>query len=240
MRNVLLGVTLAGLMTLALCVGTVVASEAARVEKVLVCHAAGLEGTTRYVTLEVPPNDGGYPQGHFTENGTPLAGHEDDYLGVCVVADPTATPVTPTATDVPPADEPTPTEVPPTEENTPTPTPARPTPTDDCIPDGGTEFAPCETRVPTPTRSPACNVTEVGAFFELVGPDGEIGWLGSYQRNPNTGRWAVPRVESQQRCLGFTAVGIGRVRLITRDCQGEWSIITVRCEGGGCAGAYGE
>ena len=34
MRNVLLGVTLAGLMTLALCVGTVVASEAARVEKV--------------------------------------------------------------------------------------------------------------------------------------------------------------------------------------------------------------
>lgn len=57
-------------------------------EKVFVCHAAGREGTTKYETIEVPANEGGYPQGHFTEEGTPLAGHEDDYLGQCNEPDP--------------------------------------------------------------------------------------------------------------------------------------------------------
>lgn len=53
-------------------------------EKVTICHAAGLDGTTHYVTLTLA-----YPAvfgqaGHFYENGTPRAGHEDDYLGACV------------------------------------------------------------------------------------------------------------------------------------------------------------
>jgi hypothetical protein len=52
-------------------------------EKVTICHAAGLEGTTHYETLTI-----GYPAvygpaGHFYENGTPRAGHEEDYLGPC-------------------------------------------------------------------------------------------------------------------------------------------------------------
>ena len=70
---------------------------AATVEKVVVCHAAGRVGTTQYVTLEVPPNEGGFPQGHFTEGGTTEAGHEDDYLGVCV-EDTTTTESTTTTT----------------------------------------------------------------------------------------------------------------------------------------------
>lgn len=71
-------------------------------DKVLVCHAAGQAGTTKYVTLEVPANEGGYPQGHFTEGGTTAAGHEDDYLGACeeepTPTEPQATPTEPQAT----------------------------------------------------------------------------------------------------------------------------------------------
>ena len=51
--------------------------------KVTLCHASGQSGTLHYETLTV-----GYPAaygeaGHFYENGTPRAGHEDDYLGPC-------------------------------------------------------------------------------------------------------------------------------------------------------------
>lgn len=61
-------------------------------DKVTLCHAAGLDGTTKYVTLTV-----GYPAaygeaGHFYENGTPRAGHEDDYLGYCEGDEPSASP----------------------------------------------------------------------------------------------------------------------------------------------------
>lgn len=57
-------------------------------DKVTLCHAAGLEGTTQYVTITV-----GYPAaygeaGHFYENGTPRAGHEQDYLGECKTEEP--------------------------------------------------------------------------------------------------------------------------------------------------------
>jgi len=52
-------------------------------DKVLVCHASGQADTTKFETLSVPPNEGGFPQGHFTEGGTAAAGHESDYLGAC-------------------------------------------------------------------------------------------------------------------------------------------------------------
>jgi hypothetical protein len=75
---------LAGVVAVASSLALVVAAPVAGTDdKVTVCHAAGLEGTTHYETLEVPPNEGGFPQGHFTENGTPEAGHEQDYLGAC-------------------------------------------------------------------------------------------------------------------------------------------------------------
>lgn len=64
------------------------------VKKVTVCHAAGQAGTTHFVTLEVPPNEGGYPQGHFTEGGTQAAGHEEDYLGPCQSSEPSPLPST--------------------------------------------------------------------------------------------------------------------------------------------------
>jgi hypothetical protein len=84
---------------------------AAQPEKVIVCHAAGQEGTTKFVTLEVPATETGFPQGHYTEDGTPLAGHEADYLGPCIVDTTTTTQAT-TTTTVPPTT--TTTSVPPT------------------------------------------------------------------------------------------------------------------------------
>ena len=52
-------------------------------EKVTICHAAGLAGTTKYVTLTISYNAVYGPGGHFNENGTTQAGHEEDYLGPC-------------------------------------------------------------------------------------------------------------------------------------------------------------
>lgn len=77
-------------------------------EKVTICHAAGLDGTTHYVELTIAYPAVYGPAGHFFENGTTRAGHEDDYLGPCeeevstttTVPDGTTT-VVPTTTTVP-------------------------------------------------------------------------------------------------------------------------------------------
>ena len=45
--------------------------------KVTVCHAAGLAGTTHYVAITISANG---LNGHFLNNGTPKAGHEEDYI----------------------------------------------------------------------------------------------------------------------------------------------------------------
>ncbi len=52
-------------------------------QMVTICHAAGLAGTTQYVTLTIPYQAAFGQAGHFGENGTPNAGHEQDYLGAC-------------------------------------------------------------------------------------------------------------------------------------------------------------
>ena len=65
-------------------------------EKVTICHAAGRVGTTKYVTLTISKNavyGANGNAGHFSENGTPLAGHEQDYFGACSTDE---TPETPT------------------------------------------------------------------------------------------------------------------------------------------------
>lgn len=119
---------------------------ATKPDKVYVCHAAGREGTTHFVTLYVPANSGGFPQGHFTESGTTAAGHEDDYLGKCKEDQPSPTPTsTPEPTSEPsPTTTPTPTPVPsPTPTSTPTATP-EPTPT----------ATPTPSASPTPTPTP--------------------------------------------------------------------------------------
>lgn len=53
------------------------------VEKITICHAAGQAGTTQFVTLELPFQAVFGNGGHFNEDGTTQAGHEDDYLGEC-------------------------------------------------------------------------------------------------------------------------------------------------------------
>jgi hypothetical protein len=45
--------------------------------KVTVCHAAGRAGTTKYVSITISANGA---NAHFTNNGTPKAGHELDFL----------------------------------------------------------------------------------------------------------------------------------------------------------------
>lgn len=52
-------------------------------DKVTICHAAGRDGTTHYETLTIAYNAAFGQAGHFFENGTPRAGHEQDYLGEC-------------------------------------------------------------------------------------------------------------------------------------------------------------
>ena len=121
-------------------------------DKVQFCHAAGQSDTDQFVTLCDSVNAVINPgnAGHFDENGTPRAGHEQDYFGACrtptVTDNPTVTPtvteipvitdtptVTPTITQTPIitetpvlADTPTvtPTQMPSTPSNTNTPVPA--------------------------------------------------------------------------------------------------------------------
>lgn len=72
-------------------------------EKVTICHAAGKAGTTKYVTITISKNG---LNGHFHNNGTPRAGHEEDYFGPCV-STPT-TPTTPTKPEEPKVEVPKP------------------------------------------------------------------------------------------------------------------------------------
>jgi hypothetical protein len=55
-------------------------------DKVTICHAAGRaapNGPTQYIEITVGWPAAFGPAGHFDENGTPNAGHEEDFLGGC-------------------------------------------------------------------------------------------------------------------------------------------------------------
>lgn len=67
------------------CIGPAWAAEAATQEdKVTICHVAGrADNPANYVTLTLPWNAVYGQAGHLNENGTPQAGHEQDYLGEC-------------------------------------------------------------------------------------------------------------------------------------------------------------
>lgn len=128
-------------------------------DKITICHAAGLEGTTKFVTLTIAAPAVYGPAGHFNENGTTQAGHEQDYFGPCE-GDEEPTP-TPTATDTPtPTPEPTPTATP-TETPIPTATPT-PEPTNEPTPTPTVEPTPTPTVEPTPepTETPTCDIPE--------------------------------------------------------------------------------
>ncbi len=73
---------------------TIYAGVNANEEKVTICHAAGQDGTTQYVTLTISRNAAFGQAGHFNEDGTPQAGHENDYLGACIGDETTTIPET--------------------------------------------------------------------------------------------------------------------------------------------------
>lgn len=115
--------TALGIATIIMLTG--LAGSASANDKVTLCHAAGLDGTTHYVTLTVGYPAAYGPAGHFYENGTPRAGHEQDYLGPCLTDDPSPTPTPePSSTPTP---EPSSTTSPtpsPEPSSTPSPTPS--------------------------------------------------------------------------------------------------------------------
>ena len=128
-------------------------------KKITICHAAGRDGTTHYRTLDISYNAVYGPGGHFNENGTPRAGHENDHLGACTCSELINCPIT-TSTSSPtckptrkpthkPTHKPTrkPTSMPtnPDVTNTPTLTPTQ-------IPE--VTNTPTPTIIPTPTPTP--------------------------------------------------------------------------------------
>jgi hypothetical protein len=82
--NAMWSVLIAIVFVLGIATQTVLASGHS---KLTICHAAGQDGTTKFVTLTISEN-AVYGRkgnaGHFEENGTPRAGHEQDYFGACV------------------------------------------------------------------------------------------------------------------------------------------------------------
>ena len=85
MKNVGMAATLGALLMALMSGGiaTAYAVTAVDEETFTICHAAGLEGTTQFVTLTLPFEAVFGEAGHFFENGTPRAGHEQDYMGAC-------------------------------------------------------------------------------------------------------------------------------------------------------------
>jgi hypothetical protein len=71
-------------------------------EQVTICHVAGLASDpANHITLTLPVTAVYGPGGHFEENGTPQAGHEEDYLGPCNPPSPSPSP---DPTEPPPVD----------------------------------------------------------------------------------------------------------------------------------------
>jgi outer membrane biosynthesis protein TonB len=136
---------------------------ATQTPKVYVCHATSSESNP-YVTIEVPATESGYPQGHFTENGTQEAGHEEDYLGPCE-SSPTPSPSpTPTGDDPDPTPTPSP-SVTPGPTNSPPPS-SEPTTKPSSTPDRGA-LPPTDTEAGTsePPVSPAGAVVLIYGGF---------------------------------------------------------------------------
>jgi hypothetical protein len=74
---------LAALMVGALAFAGLASTSSATPDTVTICHAAGQADTIKFVTLTIPYNAAYGEAGHFNEDGTPQAGHENDYEGAC-------------------------------------------------------------------------------------------------------------------------------------------------------------
>lgn len=136
--------------------------------KVTLCHAAGLDGTTHYVTLEVGWPAAYGPAGHFYENGTPRAGHEQDYLGACLEPSPSATPEPSTSPEPSPTITPAPTETPSSPPPSSTPSPeTSPTAPPTASP---SQPATSSTPMPLPTLPPTDTAGATAALPSDLGP----------------------------------------------------------------------
>lgn len=139
---------LGGLVAVALLLVLVLPALAAKSDKVYVCHATSSESNP-FVTLHVPATETGYPQGHFTENGTQEAGHEQDYLGQCEGDEPSQTPESSSSPSTSPSASTTPSSSPSEE---PSSSPSQ-TPTPSLTPEPSS--SPTSSPVaPSPTPSP--------------------------------------------------------------------------------------
>jgi hypothetical protein len=74
--------------------GNTVSEALADKDEVCICHATGKAGTDHFVTVCASRNAIFGKAGHFGENGTPNAGHEEDRLGPCTGASPSPSPGT--------------------------------------------------------------------------------------------------------------------------------------------------
>ena len=63
-------------------------------DKVTICHIAGLAqpDNANAVTITISEHAAFGPAGHFNEDGTTQAGHEEDYFGPCVEPSPSPDP----------------------------------------------------------------------------------------------------------------------------------------------------
>ena len=111
-------------------------------DDVTLCHWAGRADGGKYETLTLPPQAA---NGHIDENGTPVAGHEADYLGPCSESSTTTTTPSSTTTTVAPT---TTTTVAPT-----TTTTVAPTTTTTVAPTTTTTVAPTTTTTVAPTTT---------------------------------------------------------------------------------------
>lgn len=97
--NIILAATIAVAILLGLVLGIAIARADAPEHKVTICHATSSD-TNPYVRIVV---DQHATAGHFDNNGTPLAGHEDDILLQGEQDCPTPPPIDPPPIDPPPA-----------------------------------------------------------------------------------------------------------------------------------------
>ena len=153
MKRLIIAAGMAVLIMLTGLAGSASASQ----DKVTICHAAGLEGTTQFVTLTIAAPAVYGEAGHFYENGTPRAGHEQDYMGPCLTDESPSPTTSPTSSPEPSSSpQSTPSATPPAP--TPTPPPSSsstPTPTTTPSPSSPASGRPTVTMPPTDTASTA-------------------------------------------------------------------------------------
>lgn len=163
-------------------------------EKITICHAAGREGTTHFVTLTLPENAVFGQAGHFNEDGTPQAGHEEDYLGPCESGSSTTT-TSPSTTTSSPTSSTTPTSSTSTTSTTPTSSTSSTTP-------------PTSTTVTTSSTTSA-PTTSVPITSSTSGPP-PVNTLPFTGMGTDAGMLSL--LAGASSLLGFALVKAGRVR----------------------------